>query len=126
MSATIESELARVERELLRLEAQRELLLALLGNSTTMRESESHTITGRRRPTALRPKNPRNTDAILAAARDNPGKSLADIARLAQTELNADLEGEPADDQLRKLYNVAYGLMRRGKLKKHGAGVAAA
>lgn len=114
MAIDLRQELERIDREIMRLTAQRELVVRLLGGnaqSVTL-PTGSARIGRERKQTPLRPRHPENTQAILDAVAKYPGKTVMEIAQLVGRSMNAD------EKQITQIYNTVYGLARRGKIHK--------
>lgn len=113
----IAAQLNRINTEIVRLQAQREILEQLLGETDTaiqikpLRSSPPNE-GGLARDYAVRPRNPSNTQAILDAVARNPGATITEIADKIASERGLDKKARYA------IYNTAYGLARRGKIIK--------
>lgn len=113
----IVSKLDRINNEIVRLEAQREVLEQLLAETAETVEAKPPRSTvpnegGVARDYAIRPRNPSNTQAILDAVARNPGSTISEIADMIANERQLDKKARYA------IYNTAYGLARRGKIIK--------
>lgn len=115
----LQTELDRIDAELVRLHAQRDLLLRLLGRESRQVAWAPPALAALRtssRP-ALRPTNPRNTEAIIALVTEHPGKlTLVEVVDRVAKQMNAD------EEKRRQLYNTGYGLKRRNRLIEDSRG----